>query len=77
VTARVGTPMPIRAISQYGGPDVYFDTSKLTTKQRSDLQDELKKRNFYAQYLHMEDPMHILIEAEIRQRLEAEQKESQ
>jgi len=68
-----GTPMPIRAIPQYGGPDMYLDVSKLTMKQRDDLQAELKKRNFYTQYLHMEDPMHILVEAEIRQRLEAEQ----
>ena len=71
-----GTPMPIRAIPQYGGSDMYLDTSKLTDKQRADLRTELEKRNFYVQYLHMEDPMHILIESEIRQRLEAEQKES-
>lgn len=70
----IGTPMPIRAIPKYGGPDLYLDPSKLTNKQSKDLRDELEKQHYYIQYLHMEDPMHILIEAEIRQRLEAEQK---
>ena len=69
-----GTPMPIRAIPIHGGPDMYLDTSKLTIKQREDLQTELKARNFYTQYLFLEDPTHILVEAEIRQRLEAERK---
>lgn len=57
----------------YSGPDLYLDVSKLTSKQRDDLQAELKKRNYYTQYMILEDPMHMLVEAEIRQRLEAEQ----
>jgi hypothetical protein len=65
--------MPIRAIPKHGGPDWYLDPSKLTSKQREDLKAELDKRGFYVQYLHMEDPTYILAEAEIRQRLEAEQ----
>jgi len=69
----IGVPMPIRAIPMHGGPDMYLDASKLTSKQREDLQSELKKQQFYTQYLHLQDPMHILVEAEIRQRLEAEQ----
>jgi hypothetical protein len=69
--------MPIRAIPQYSGPDRYLDPSKLTDKQRDDLGAELEKQGYYIQYLHLEDPTHILIEAEIRQRLEAERKESQ
>jgi hypothetical protein len=68
-----GVPMPIRAIPMHGGPDMYLDASKLTSKQREDLQAELKKQHFYTQYLFLEDPTRILIEAEIRQRLEAEQ----
>ena len=68
-----GTPMPIRAIPMHGGPDMYLDASKLTTKQRDDLQAELKKQHFYTQYLFLEDPTRILVEAEIRNRLEAEQ----
>lgn len=67
-----GTPMPIRAIPMHGGPDLYLDASKLTMKQREDLQVELKKQNFYTQYLFLEDPTRMLVEAEIRQRLEAE-----
>lgn len=67
-----GVPMPIRAIPMRGGPDMYLDASKLTSKQREDLQTELKKQHFYTQYLHLHDPTHILVEAEIRQRLEAE-----
>jgi len=67
-----GTPLPVRAIPMHGGPDRYFDMSKLTDKQRKDLRDELEKQYCYVQYLHLEDPTHILIEAEIRQRLEAE-----
>ena len=68
-----GVPMPIRAIPMHGGPDMYLDASKLTMKQREDLQAELKKQQFYTQYLFLEDPTRILVEAEIRQRLEAEQ----
>ena len=73
---RIGTPMPIRAIPKHGGPDWYLDPSRLTDNQRDDLRAELEKRNYYVQYLHFDDPTQILIEAEIRQRLEAEQKES-
>jgi hypothetical protein len=73
----IGIPMPIRAIPQHGGPDRYLDPSKLTDKQRDDLRTELEKQQYYIQYLYLEDPTHILIEAEIRQRLEAERKESQ
>ena len=65
--------MPIRAIPKHGGPDWYLDQSKLTSKQREDLRTELDKQNFYVQYLFLEDPTRILVEAEIRQRLEAEQ----
>lgn len=68
-----GTPMPIRAIPMHGGPDLYLDVARLTTKQREDLQAELKKQQFYTQYLFLEDPTRILVEAEIRKRLEAEQ----
>ena len=68
-----GTPMPIRAIPMRGGPDIYLDASKLTMKQREDLQAELKKQQFYTQYLFLDDPTRILVEAEIRQRIEAEQ----
>jgi hypothetical protein len=57
----------------HGGPDMYLDASKLTSKQRGDLHAELKERQFYTQYIILEDPMHILVEAEIRQRLQAEQ----
>ena len=53
---------------------MYFDVSNLTIKQREDLQAELKARQFHTQYLFLEDPIHILVEAEIRQRLEAERK---
>jgi len=70
----IGVPMPIRAIPQHGGPDMYLDPSKLTDKQRDDLRTELEKQGFFIQYLHLNDPTHILVEAEIRQRLEAEQK---
>jgi hypothetical protein len=66
--------MPIRAIPEHGGPELYFDMSKLTDKQRKDLRAELEKQNYYIQYLHLEDPTYMLIEAEIRQRLEAERK---
>jgi len=65
--------MPMRAIPQYGGPEMYLDTSKLTEKQRKDLRTELEKQNFYIQYMALQDPTYILVEAEIRQRLEAEQ----
>jgi len=68
----IGVPMPIRAIPQHGGPDMYLDPSKLTDKQRNDLRTELEKQGFFIQYLHLADPTHILVEAEIRQRLEAE-----
>jgi hypothetical protein len=68
-----GTPMPMRAIPMHGGADMYLDMSKLTIKQREDLQAELKKQQFYTQYLFREDPTRILVEAEIRRRLEAEQ----
>jgi hypothetical protein len=61
----------------HGGPDLYLDVSKLTFKQREDLQSELKQQSFYTQYLFLEDPTRILVEAEIRQRLEAEQKAGQ
>ena len=70
----IGVPMPIRAIPQHGGSDMYLDPSKLTDKQREDLRAELEKQGFFIQYLHLVDPTHILVEAEIRQRLEAEQK---
>lgn len=70
----VGTHMPIRAIPQYGGSDLFLDPSKLTDKQRDDLRAELEKQHYYIQYLHLEDPTHLLVEAEIRQRLEAERK---
>jgi len=53
---------------------MYLDASKLTMKQREDLQEELKKQHYYTQYLFLEDPTRILVEAEIRNRLEAEQK---
>lgn len=72
----MGTPMPLRCIPVHGGPDIYLDVSSLTSNQRSDLQDEMKRRNFYVQYLFLEDPMTILIEAEIRQRLAAEQEKA-
>jgi hypothetical protein len=65
--------MPMRVIPIHGGSDRYFDVSKLTYKQREDLQTELTKQQCYTQYLFLEDPTHILVEAEIRQRLEAEQ----
>ena len=68
-----GTPMPIRAIPKHGGTDMYLDTSKLTSKQRDDLTKELEKQHYYVQYLFVQDPMPMLIEAEIRARLEAEQ----
>lgn len=68
-----GKPMPIRAIPMHGGSDLYLDVSKLTSKQRDDLQAELKNRQFYTQYLFLEDPTRFLVESEIRQRLEAEQ----
>jgi hypothetical protein len=68
--------MPIRAIPKHGGPDRYLDPSKLTDKQREDLRTELEKQDYYIQYLHLEDPTYMLIEAEIRQRIEAE-RESQ
>lgn len=71
-----GTPMPIRAIPQYGGTEMYLDCSKLTDKQRADLRAELEKQQFFIQYLHLDDPTHLLVEAEIRQRLEAEQNEA-
>ena len=64
--------MPIRAIPMHGGPDRYIDPSKLTDKQRKDLRAELEKQGYYVQYLLFEDPTHMLVEAEIRQRLEAE-----
>jgi hypothetical protein len=67
-----GTPMPIRAIPMHGGPDRYLDQSTLTDKQRKDLWAELEKQGYYVQYLFFEDPTHMLVEAEIRQRLEAE-----
>lgn len=66
--------MPIRAIPQYGGQELYLDPSKLTDKQRDDLRAELEKQGYYIQYLMLQDPTHMLIEAEIRQRLEAERK---
>jgi hypothetical protein len=68
----IGTYMPIRAIPKHGGPDMYLDPSKLTAKQHEDLQAELEKQGFFIQYLHLADPTYILIESEIRQRLEAE-----
>ena len=43
----IGTPMPIRAIPQHGGPDRYLDPSKLTDKQRDNLRDELEKQGGY------------------------------
>jgi hypothetical protein len=71
-----GTPMPIRAIPEYGGPDMFLDMSKLTEKQRADLVQELKKQHFWVQYLHLDDPTHLLVEAEIRRRLEEEQEQA-
>lgn len=68
-----GVPMPIRAIPKHGGPDRYLDVGKLTRDQRQDLQDELDKQGYFTQYLFLDDPTRILIEAEIRRRLEAEQ----
>lgn len=66
--------MPIRAIPKHGGGDRYFDMAKLTDKQREDVRTELDKQQFYVQYLFLEDPTYMLIEAEIRNRLEAERK---
>lgn len=65
--------MPLRAIPKLGGPDMYLDMAKLTGEQRQNLQDELDKQGFYTQYLFLDDPTRILVEAEIRRRLEAEQ----
>ena len=67
-----GTPMPMRAIPQHGGPEMYLDPSKLTHKQRDDLRAELENQGYFIQYLYLEDPTRILVEAEIRQRLESE-----
>jgi len=52
---------------------MYLDTSKLTGKQRTELVNELEKQHFYVQHLFLEDPTRLLVEAEIRNRLEAEQ----
>jgi hypothetical protein len=68
--------MPIRAIPKLGGPDMYLDQSKFTREQREALMTELDKRGFWVQYLHLDDPTYLLVEAEVRQRLEAEQEAS-
>jgi hypothetical protein len=65
--------MPIRAIPKHGGADRYIDPARLTDKQREDLRAELDKQGYYVQYLFFEDPTPLLVEAEIRARLEAEQ----
>lgn len=65
--------MPIRAIPMHGGNEMFFDAAKLTLKQRDDLKAELEKQFFWVQYLHLQDPTHFLVEAEIRRRIESEQ----
>lgn len=66
----------IRAIPQWGGqPELYFSTDKLTYKQSRDLQEELGQRGFYVTTIQFADPMQMLIEREVRLKLEAEQEE--
>lgn len=66
--------MIIRAIPQWAGqPELFFPVDKLTHKQTRDLKEELGQRNFYVQDIMLAEPMQILVEREVRLKLEAEQ----
>jgi hypothetical protein len=64
----------IRAIPQWAGqPELFFNDDKLTHHQRRDLKEELGQRNFFVQDIMLADSMQILVEREVRLKLEAEQ----
>lgn len=64
----------IRAIPQWAGqPELYFSPDKLTWQQQRDLKEELGQRGCYVQDIMLADPMLVLIEREVRIRLEKEQ----
>ncbi|AYN57899.1 hypothetical protein PP640_gp47 [Arthrobacter phage Faja] len=70
--------MIIRAIPQWAGqPELFFNDDKLTHQQRRDLKEELGQRNFYVQDIMLADPMQILVEREVRMKLEAEQEKNE
>jgi hypothetical protein len=67
----------IRAIPQVNGPfEQYYDVSMLPWKQVRELKEELGQQGFYVQDILLNDPMPIMVGAEMRRRLEDE-KESQ
>jgi hypothetical protein len=62
----------IRAIPQFNGMEQYYDVSKLPWKQVRDFKEELGQQGFYVQDIMLNDPMPIMIGAEMRRRLEDE-----
>lgn len=50
----------------------FYDVSKLPWKQVRDFKEELGQQGFYVQDIMLNDPMPIMVGAEMRRRLEDE-----
>ena len=82
----IGTPVQviIRTIPKGGswmygatsGPgEQYFELTGLPWADQQAIRKELDEQGYYVQDIYLSDPMHIQIGVEIRNRIEAAQKE--
>lgn len=70
-------PEIIQAISPWNGnPDKFFDLGPLPWAGREKAKAELMAQGFFVKTVHLEDPMHLQVATELRERFAKEAKEA-